>query len=79
MLIAFLIRDAADWASWKQSMARSNETSVVRFANSKTSPYDHGAEREGAVDEVETFDDDEDGLTKDEEGDGELIDPPTQL
>ena len=77
MLIAFLIRDAADWANWRQNMVQSNEKSVVRFADSKISPYDHGAERKDAVDEVETFDDDEEGLTKDEEGDGELIDPPT--
>ncbi|KAJ9659614.1 Cysteine protease atg4 [Neophaeococcomyces mojaviensis] len=70
MLMGFLIRDEADWEDWKR---RLNEVPGKKIVNvyAKEPPVPGVThEREGAVDEVETFDDeDEEGDDKTEKGD----------
>lgn len=74
MLIAFLIRDEADWQNWRQAISQTKGKPVVHVAD--TEPRYHGtsAERAEAVAEVESFDDEED--RPDNEGDGELVELP---
>lgn len=60
MLLGFLIRDEKDWADWKRRVAEVRGKTIVRVYD-KAPPGDgQTKEREGAVDEVETFDDTED-------------------
>ena len=77
MLIAFLIKNENDWRDWRQAVGESSGKSVVHVAD--TEPSLHGmAERPSAVDDVENFDDEEDGSADADEGDGEMIErPPT--
>ena len=63
MLIAFLIKDENDWKDWRQALARSSGKPIVHIAD-REPVHGLGAERPGAVDDVETFDD------EDEEDDG---------
>jgi cysteine protease ATG4 len=64
MLIAFLIQTEDDWGKWKQSINEVQGKKIIHIADKNPSLYDTGVEREGAIDEVETFDDeDEEGLT----------------
>ena len=72
MLLAFLIRDEADWASWKSEMMQFPGKHVIHIA-AKEPVFDEQSGRDGAVDEVEAFDEDEN------EEDGELINIPTCL
>lgn len=58
MLIAFLIRDEQDFDEWKEGVVSVQGKCIVHV--SKTEPPRRGEEREGAVDEVESFD--EEGL-----------------
>ncbi|KAB2576281.1 Peptidase C54 [Lasiodiplodia theobromae] len=61
MLIAFLIRDEADWRSWRKAVTDVHGKPVIHVADSE--PIIHGGqEREGAIDEVEAFDDEDEGL-----------------
>ncbi|KAI9749905.1 MAG: Cysteine protease atg4 [Chaenotheca gracillima] len=70
MLIAFLIRDEADWRSWRAAVEEhsSGGKPVIRIADrepSRGAPGAGGAagreaEREGALDEVEILSDDDD-------------------
>ena len=71
MLIGFLIRDRDDWDDWRRSVTDVPGKPVVHVADKEPVMIGQVAERPGAVDEVETLDDDED------EGDGELIERPT--
>ncbi|MCJ1279543.1 Cysteine protease atg4 [Puttea exsequens] len=71
MLLAFLIRDKEDWRSWRRAMTEVNGKAVVHVADTEPSLHGHGAERQGAVDDVETFDDEEG-----DEGDGEMVERP---
>lgn len=60
MLIAFLIRDEADWRNWRKAVTEVHGKPVIHVADSE--PIIHGGqERQGAIDEVEAFDDEEDG------------------
>lgn len=61
MLIAFLIRDEADWKAWRQAVQEVQGKPVIHVADKDTSLSGHGVERDGAIDEVETFDDEDDG------------------
>lgn len=63
MLIAFLIRDENDWKNWRQAVQEVQGKAVVHVAD--RDPMLHGldTEREGAIDEVETFDDEDDDDT----------------
>ena len=59
MLIAFLIRDQADWEEWRRGVSSVRGKAVIHIA--KSEPILHqGAEREEAIDEVESFDENED-------------------
>lgn len=62
MLIAFLIKDEADWRAWREAISKGNGSGkpIVHVADSESSPFGFGGERDGAVDEVQTFDDDDD-------------------
>ena len=71
MLIAFLIKDEEDWKSWRRGISDASGKPVVHVADSEPSLHGHGTERQSAVDDVETFDDDEG-----DEGDGEMIERP---
>ncbi|KAL8771743.1 MAG: hypothetical protein Q9209_002934 [Squamulea sp. 1 TL-2023] len=71
MLIGFLIRDRNDWDDWRRRVTEVQGKPVVHVADKEPAMIGQIAERPGAVDEVETLDDDED------EGDGELVERPT--
>jgi cysteine protease ATG4 len=64
MLIGFLIRDEADWEDWKRRLKETKGKAIVHVYD-KTPPTPGQKERKEAVDEVSTFDD------EDEEGDGD--------
>jgi cysteine protease ATG4 len=69
MLLGFLIRDGADWEDWKRRVAEVRGKAIVRVYE-KAPPGDgERREREGAVDEVETFDDEMEEEVEDGEGD----------
>ena len=59
MLIAFLINDQEDWKDWREAMSRAPGKSVIHIADMEPDLHAHEYEREDAVDEVDTFDDDE--------------------
>jgi cysteine protease ATG4 len=60
MLLGFLIRDDKDWEDWRRRVSEVKGKAIVRVYD-KAPPGDgQTKEREGAVDEVETFDDTED-------------------
>ncbi len=69
MLIGFLIRDESDWKSWRRAVGEAEGKPVIHIANTQPPLHGHGSEREDAVDDVETFDDEDDG-------DGELVEHP---
>lgn len=58
MLLAFLVTSAADYDQWKQGVQSVQGKSVVHVQDCEPPP--RGQEREGAVDEVESWD--EEGL-----------------
>ncbi|KAH8592226.1 hypothetical protein B0O99DRAFT_517879 [Bisporella sp. PMI_857] len=60
MLLAFLIRDEDDWRDWRRSVQEVQGKAVIHVADTDPALYRTGVEREGAIDEVETFDDDDD-------------------
>jgi cysteine protease ATG4 len=60
MLIAFLIRDEEDWQNWKKSISQVSGKPVIRVADTEADLHGRGTKREGALDEVEAFDEDED-------------------
>ena len=61
MLIAFLIKDEDDWKSWRSAIDRTSGKPVVHVANEEPLLHSQSAERASAVDDVETFDDEDDG------------------
>lgn len=66
MLIAFLVRDEDDWNSWRREIEAFQGKSIVHVANNDPISLGLGGERDGAIDEVESFDDDDeddDGVT----------------
>jgi cysteine protease ATG4 len=63
MLLAFLIRNEEDWKAWRRSVSQVSGKAVIHVADVEPALHGHGVEREGAVDEVETFDDDDDDMT----------------
>jgi cysteine protease ATG4 len=62
MLIAFLIRDERDWKEWRQSTQEVQGKAVIHVADKDPTLHGMSTEREGAIDEVETFDDSDDGI-----------------
>ena len=69
MLIAFLIKDEADWREWKESIVRVSGKPVVHVADTEPSLHGHGSERASAVDDVAVLDDEDDE-------DGDVIERP---
>ncbi len=66
MLIAFLMRDEEDWHSWRREIENLPGKSVIHIADKDPALLGLGGVRDGAIDEVESFDDeedDEDGVT----------------
>ena len=77
MLIGYLIRDEKDWRSWRQAISQTQGKAVVHVAEIEPVLHGHAAERDGAVNEVETFDDDDnDGNGIGDDGDGEIVEYP---
>ncbi|KAB8293131.1 hypothetical protein EYC80_007484 [Monilinia laxa] len=60
MLIAFLIRDENDWKEWRRAVKEVQGKGVIHVADKDPALYGLGGERDGAIDEVEAFDDDDD-------------------
>ncbi|KAF8849615.1 putative cysteine protease atg4 [Acephala macrosclerotiorum] len=60
MLIAFLIRDEKDWKDWRRAVQEVQGKAVIHVADKEPVL---STERDGAIDEVETFDDEEDDDT----------------
>ena len=58
MLIAFLVKDESDFNQWKENVVSVQGKSIVHISQSEPPP--RGVEREGAIDEVESFDERED-------------------
>jgi cysteine protease ATG4 len=63
MLIAFLIRDEEDWRNWREAVNYVQGKTIIHIADREPALHGMGVEREGAVDEVETFDDEDDDDT----------------
>lgn len=62
MLIAFLIRDEGDWKSWRRTVEQTPGKRVIHIADHDPASDNLASERDGAIDEVETFDDEDDEL-----------------
>lgn len=63
MLIAFLIRDEEDWRKWRHELDTTQGKAVIRVGDKDPALFSPGGEREEAIDEVESFDDDDDDET----------------
>ncbi|PSS09203.1 hypothetical protein M430DRAFT_128201 [Amorphotheca resinae ATCC 22711] len=63
MLIAFLIRDENDWKEWRRAVQEVEGKAVIHVADKDPALYGLGVERDGAIDEVETFDDEDEDDT----------------
>ena len=66
MLLAFLIKDEADWEDWREGIVKVSGKPVVHVADTEPPLHGQGAERASAVDDVEILDDD----------DGEMVECP---
>ena len=75
MLIAFLIKDDDDWRDWRQAIGKASGKSIVHVADTEPSLHGLGIERSSAVNDVETFDDEDEGDNVDE-GEGEMVERP---
>lgn len=70
MLIGFLIKDESDWNDWKKRLSEVRGKGIVNVYAKEPPIPGQTTERKEAVDEVETFDDEEDEEdTKTETGD----------
>jgi cysteine protease ATG4 len=64
MLIGFLMRHEEDWHMWRQEIESLQGKTVIHVADNDPALLGLGGERDGAIDEVESFDDeDDDGVT----------------
>ncbi|KAL9114150.1 MAG: hypothetical protein Q9227_001922 [Pyrenula ochraceoflavens] len=64
MLIGFLIRDEDDWSLWKKSISDVQGKPIIHVFDKEPASIAQGVERESALDEVETFDDEDDDATE---------------
>jgi len=64
MLIGFLIRDEDDWDSWKSSVKHVQGKAIITVSEHDPA-RGMAAERQGAIDEVETLSDDDDDTVLD--------------
>lgn len=69
MLMAFLIKDEADWRQWRESVSDVKGKPVVHLADTEPPLHGENSERASAVNDVEILDDDD-------EGDGEFVKRP---
>lgn len=69
MLIGFLIRDKQDWHDWRRSVTGVQGKPVVHVTDREPVMENRDADRQSAVYDVETLDDED-------EDDGELIEHP---
>jgi cysteine protease ATG4 len=60
MLIAYLVRDERDFEDWKEAVVSVQGKSIVHISKSQPPPV--GIEREGAIDEVESCDEQDDAV-----------------
>lgn len=63
MLISFLIRDEKEWAAWRTGVSCVQGKAVIHVADKAPGVHGTGVERDGAVDEVESCDDETDDET----------------
>ena len=68
MLIGFLIKDYEDWKSWRRGVRNVKGKPIVNVADMEPVQLNN-RERRSAVDDVETFD-------EEDESDGELVECP---
>jgi len=59
MLIGFLIRDEHDWETWCTEIKNVPGKGIVHIAETNPAQDGIGRERDSAIDEVESFDEDE--------------------
>jgi cysteine protease ATG4 len=62
MLIAFLIRDETDWNDWRRNVENAHGKAVIHVADRNPAllgPSRATGERDSAIDEVESVDDDD--------------------
>jgi len=59
MLMGFLIRGEADWQSWRQGISSISGKTIIHVADREVLHHRLSTERDGAIDEVETFDTEE--------------------
>ena len=64
MLIAFLIHDENDWQEWRAGLQHVQGKPIVHVADVEPSVHGFDQERANAVDEVESFDDEDDETDK---------------
>lgn len=60
MLIAFLMRSEDDWKDWKRAVVEVQGKAVIHVVDRDQSLHGSKSERDGAIDEVESFDDTDD-------------------
>ncbi|KAL7276267.1 Cysteine protease atg4 [Rhizina undulata] len=61
MLLAFLIKDEADWKEWRRGVEQVQGKRVIHVGDVEPTAHGHtGGPREEAIAEVEAFDDDDD-------------------
>lgn len=72
MLIAFLFRDEEHWKSWRRAVSEAPGKAIFHVADSQTEGYGVGVEREAALDEVETLDEEHDDFDESDDHDDEL-------
>ncbi|KAI9708530.1 MAG: Cysteine protease atg4 [Bogoriella megaspora] len=63
MLMAFLIRNEEEWKDWRQAVVEVQGKPIIHVADKQPTLHGQGTEREGAIDEVEAFDDEDDADT----------------
>lgn len=66
MLLAFLVKDEEDWVAWRKAVTDAAGKPVVHVADTEPRLHGCGTERQSAVDDVETFDDED-------ESEGEIV------
>lgn len=59
MLIGFLIRDENDWHRWREGVQSVQGKLVIHVADKNPTLLGLGGERDAAIDEVESFDEDD--------------------
>jgi cysteine protease ATG4 len=60
MLLGFLIKDEQDWKQWRHAVSNVPGKPIVHVHDGENVHSSVVTERQGAIDEVETFDTEED-------------------